>query len=316
MIVEAAARLSCVADAALALQLAGIAISPRHVGRLAHEIGGQRAQQRDAKAIQHRRRPLPARLAPPPAVVAVEVDGGRLRTRAAARGPGVHQPQNKEDKVACLVSLQSDRHAHDPQPEPPPSFTEPRRVQRLVRPMKGLPGEPPAEAAGPEQTPAPPGPAKKAPSVTASPQRLVGTGVASRHEGRSCGPLGAAEAQERAFYQARRRAFLGDGQAYHWSIQPGYVPDVEPIVDLLHVLCSLDRAAWATGGEEAQPWSLYLAWLRACWQGRVGTVRAERHVWQGRLGKPPPGEELKEHDPRRLVAQAWRYLGNNQERMD
>jgi hypothetical protein len=316
VIVEAAGRLQSFADAAFAVHLAGVEISPRHLGRLAHEIGGEMAQKRDDKSVQHRRRQLPARVAEAPAVAAVEVDGGRLRTRAAARGPGVHQPQHKEDKVACLVSLQSGRHERDPQPEPPPSFTEPRRVQRLVRQMKGLPGEHPAETAEPEDAPEPPGPEKKAPPVTESPRRLVETCVASMQPSRSFGPLVAAEAQERAFYQAQRRAFLGDGQAYNWSIQKGYFRDFEPIVDLLHVLCYLYLAAWAAGGEESSRWPLYLAWLRACWQGRVGEVIAELRVWQDQLGKPPPGEELKEYDPRRLVAEALTYLGNNQERMD
>jgi len=313
IIVEAAGRLPSFADAAFALHLAGVDISPRHVGRLAHEIGGEMAQKRDDKAVAHRRRQLPVRVAAAPEVVAVEVDGGRLRTRAAVSGPGVHQPQNKEDKVACLVSLHSDRHAQDPQPEPPPSFTEPRRVQRVVRQMKGLPGEHPAEAAGPEEAPAPPRPEPKAPPVTAAPQRLVGTCVASMHDSRSFGPLVAAAAQERDFYQAKRRAFLGDGQAYNWSIQKGYFPDFEPLVDLLHVLCYLYLAAWATGGEEAQRWSLYLAWLRACWQGRVGEVIEELRVWEGRLGKPPPEEELKEYDPRRLVGAALSYTSRGQE---
>jgi hypothetical protein len=30
---------------------------------------------------------------------------------------------------------------------------------------------------------------------------------------------------------------VADGLAYNWSIQEGYFPDSEPIVDLLHVLC-------------------------------------------------------------------------------
>jgi hypothetical protein len=315
IIVEAAGRLSSFADAAFALHLAGVEISPRHLGPLAHEIGSEMAQKRDDKAIAHRRRQLPARVAATPEGVAVEVDGGRLRTRAAGSGPGVHQPQNKEDKVACLVSLHSDRHDQDPQPEPLPSFTEPRRVQRLVRQMKGLPSEHPAAASGPEETSAPP-PEKKALPVTESPRRLVGTCVASLHDSRSFGPLVAAEAPERDFDRAGRRAFLGDGQAYNWSIHKGYFPDFEPIVGLLHVLCYLYLAAWATGGEEARRWAPYLSWLRAWWQGRVGEVIAELRVWQGQRGKPPPGEELPEYDPRRLVAAALSYLENNQGRMD
>jgi hypothetical protein len=316
MIVEAAGKLPSSASASYALHLAGVEISARHVERLAHEIGKEMAQKQEDQALKRRRRQLPARVATPPQVAAVEVDGGRLRTRATGCGPGVHQAQNKEDKIACLVSLHSERQQQDPQPEPPESFTQPRRVQRLVRQMKGLPSEHPEEPAEPagagEPAPAEP----KAPPVQESPKPLVRTCVASMKKARFFGPLVAAEAQERAFYQAQRRAFLGDGLGYNWSIQKAYFPDFEPIVDFLHVLCYLYLAAWATGGEPAQRWSLYLAWLRACWQGRVRAVIEELRVWQDRLGKPPAEEQLKEFDPRRLVAEALRYLVNNQQRMD
>lgn len=321
IIVEAAGKLQSFADAAYALHVAGVEISARHVERLTHEIGGEMAQKRDDKAIKRRRRQLPARVASTPEVAAVEVDGGRMRTRATDCGPGVHEAKNKEDKIACLVSLQSDRHEQDPQPEPPESFTEPRRVQRLVREMKGLPGEHPAEAAEPEETGEPeeatePTFEKKAPPVKESPKRLVRTCVASLQEVRSFGPMVAAEAQERDFYRAKRRAFLGDGLAYNWSIWKAYFRDFEPIVDILHVLCYLYLAAWATGGAECQRWSLYLDWFRACWQGRVSAVIEELRGWQDQLGKPPENEELTQYEPRRLVAEALSYLGNNQKRMD
>jgi hypothetical protein len=133
---------------------------------------------------------------------------------------------------------------------------------------------------------------------------------------RAFGPLLAGQAQRRGFYQASRRAFVGDGQAYNWTIHRGYFPHFEPIVDFLHVLCYVYLAAWAVGGEQAQRWSLYLDWLRACWQGRVSEVLEQLTVWQQRLGKPPPGEPLAENDPRRLVAEALTYLQNNQSRMD
>jgi hypothetical protein len=86
---------------------------------------------------------LPVRVRAVPEVVAVAVDGGHLRTRAPGWGPGVHQPQNKEEKLACLVRLASTVQTQDPQPEPPPSFQEPRRVQQ----MQGMYADKPQEEA-------------------------------------------------------------------------------------------------------------------------------------------------------------------------
>jgi hypothetical protein len=315
MIVEAGGRFSF-ADAAFALHLAGVSISPRHIRHLTLLVGAELAAARDARAVAHRRRQLEPEGAPPaPAVVAaVEVDGGRLRTRAPGCGPGVHQAQHKEDKIACLVSLPSDTHAQDPQPEPPPSLQEPRRVQRLVQKMKGLSGESPAAADEPAVAPGwDQPPRRRAEEATAG---RVRTCLASLQDSRSFGPLLAGEAQRRGFYQAPRRAFLGDGQAYNWAIHKGYFRDFEPIVDFLHVLCYVYLAAWAVGQSEEQRWSIYLDWLRACWQGRVDEVIEPLRIWQGHLGEPPPGEELPENDPRRLVAETLTYLGNNRPRMD
>jgi hypothetical protein len=316
MIAEADARLQSAADASFAMHLAGVEICPRHVQRIAGKIGGELAQQRDDKVVQQRRRELPVRVATTPEVVAVEVDGGRLRTRDVDCGPGVHDYKNKEDKIACLVTLKSEVQETDPQPEPPESFLQPRRVQRLVQQMQGLAGDKPQEEAEQEDasTLAQPEAASQEPPAT--PRKHVRTCVASMADCHSFGPMVAAEAQERDFYRAGRRAFLGDGAAYNWGIQRGYFADFEPINDFLHVLCYVYLAAWGVGSEEAQRWRIYVGWLRACWQGRVQEVIEELQLWQGRIGEPPEGEELDAKDPRRLVAEALSYLGNNQSRME
>lgn len=135
-IVTAAARLHSYADAAFALGLSGLSISARHVQQLTQEVGTELAEARDAQADARRHRVLEPRVATTPEVVVVEVDGGRLRTRATGRGPGVHQAEGKEDKIACLATLSVVAQDADPCPEPPPSFVEPRRIQRLVAQMK------------------------------------------------------------------------------------------------------------------------------------------------------------------------------------
>ena len=318
-IVTAATRLHSFADAAFALSLSGLSISPRHVQQLTHEVGIELAAARDAQAVARRHRVLEPRVATTPEVVVVEVDGGRLRTRASGCGPGVHQAEGKEDKIACLATLTDVAADADPCPEPPPSFVEPRRIQRLVTQMKGSAGEAksqenpvevedsssdiPVSSATPESEPW-------------SPVRLVRTCVASVTNSRSFGPLMAAEAQSRNFYAAKRRAFVADGAAYNWTIHRGYFADFEPIVDLLHVVCYLFGAAPAVSSEATQGWVRYQEWLQAVWQGRVSDVIAVMSDHQERLGRPPPDEELSASDPRVVLAEAVRYLGNNRDRMD
>jgi hypothetical protein len=315
-IVELAGQLRSFQQAALALRvLTQLDISGRQSGRLTQEIGVELAKARDAKVIQHRRRQLQPQVQTVPDVVAVEVDGGRLETRQPGQGPGVHQAQNKEDKIACLVSLSSTVSTEDPQPQPPPAFVDPPRVARLVRQMQG-------QAA--QATPEPNTPLEQAAACATttlcepwqgSPKKLVRTCVASMQNSRAFGPMMAAEAQSRNFYKARRRAFLGDGSAYNWTIQRGYFRDFEPIVDFLHVLCYVYLAAWAVGGEDGQRWSLYLDWLRACWQGRVGEVIEQLRLWQERLGPLREGGPPEENAVREQVKKSLGYLRNNQKRM-
>jgi hypothetical protein len=306
-IVAAAGQLRSFEQTAVALRLrAGLDISARHVGRLVQEVGAELALARDDKAQQRRRRQPVAAATEAPAVAVVEVAGGRLGTRRPGLGPGVHQPQAREDKIACLVSVRSTPQEDDPQPQPPPSFLNPPRVARLVRQMRAAAG------------PAPPGPEEPAATAAAAPptaaderwagapKRSLRTCVATLQDSRAFGPMVAGEAHSRRFYQAPRRAFVADGQAYNWELQRAYFPDFEPIVDFLHVLCYLYRAAQAAGTVEAERWSLSGDWLRLCWRGQVSAVLAALAVAQERLGRPPPGEELAAGDPRRPVAEALR----------
>ena len=140
-VVTASARFGSFKDATAAVVMSGIEISESQVRRLAHEVGQELIQQRDRKAVEHRQRKLLPRAEVVPAAVVVEVDGGRIRTRAGGAPPGVHDAKNREDKIACLATMSSQTFDIDPQPEPTEMFLCPRRVQRLVQQMKGGAGE-------------------------------------------------------------------------------------------------------------------------------------------------------------------------------
>ena len=278
-------------------------------------MGVALAQQRDAKVAQGRRR-LPVRVAQTPALVAVEVDGGRRRTRAPDGGPGVHEQANREDKVACSITLQGEVYAQDPQPEPPPSFRQPRRLERLVRQMAGQAGEALPETADATLATVEESAAVSDPTAEPwAPQKRLRTCVASMADSAAFGRMVAAEAHERDFYRAARKAFVADGAAYNGTLQRTHFADFEALVDVLHVLCYVYAAAWAVRETAAERWDQYVAWLRAGWQGHVGDVLAELQTWQGRVGRPPPGEDLPRMDPRRAVSEAWTYLSHNADRM-
>lgn len=320
-IVRLAGRLSSAEQASAALQeAADVSISGRHVQRLTREVGEDLARQRDAQAEQHRHRQLKPRVKEVPSLAVVEVDGGRLGTRQAGAGPGVHQQQSKEDKIACLMSMTSDIHVEDPQPQPPPAFRDAPRVARLVRQLKAQAA--PAgsvEVAAQQADAADLAAAQEQRVVTEAPRpgkprSLERTCVASMLKSRAFGPLVAAEAQSRSFYDAPRQAFLGDGQKYNWSIQRGYFPHFVPITDFLHVLCYIYTAAWAVADDEASRWAQFECWMTACWQGEVAKVVSELTTWQQRLGRPPP--EAETQDRRSVVAASLTYLRNNKDRMN
>ena len=80
----------------------GIPLRESSVLRLTQEVGSEMVEHRDRQVMEHRRRVLKPRHQIIPDAVVVEVDGGRMRTRAAHAAPGVHDPQNKEDKIAGI----------------------------------------------------------------------------------------------------------------------------------------------------------------------------------------------------------------------
>jgi hypothetical protein len=284
--------------------LADIPVSGRHVGRLTEAVGAELVAARDEQAEAHRTRTLRPQVPNTPGVVAVEVDGGRDQRRAEGLGCGARDPQWREDKVACLVTLASTTHECDPQPEPPECFLDRRHVANMTQ----CPIARQVEVAGVR-----PPPASPPERIDWQPERLVRTCVATTRDSEAFGRLVGAEATARNFGAASRRAFVGDGQAYNWAIHRRWFADYVPVVDFIHVLGYVWQAANATGGGEAERWDRYVRWRRDCWQGRGSDVLAEWDAEQGRIGEPPRDAEAT--DPRVVLARSRGYLRNNADRM-
>lgn len=271
-------------------QITDLSISPRHLQDLTHEIGGELAAERDRRTQRTRDRPLntPPRPAEPPlALAAVMTDGGRMQTRRPGSKTGVHQPHWRETKSAVLLRMTDVATGHDPHPELPRCFATSMATSAPI--------------------------ASESSSATATrwgPRCLVRTGLATLADSEEFGWMLAAEAERRGFHSAARGAFVGDGQAYNWTIQRRHFAPFTPILDFLHAAEYVHDAAKATGDA-----TLGRTWAEACWQGRVADVITELGRKQGALA-PPPDPKAEPDHPWCVLETSRGYLENNREKMD
>ncbi|WP_157470150.1 LysR family transcriptional regulator [Gemmata sp. SH-PL17] len=255
---------------------------------------------------------------PPPAGAVVAVDGGRIQTRVPhpGKGPGVHEHGWKEDKVACLYTLDG----AEPGTDPPRVFTDRNRVDELARAIHAQRGTNPDWPALPAEAGSAPLP-EAAPEADARPRvrppaRGERSCVVSMQDRDRFGKVVAAEAYARNFYGSGRRAFLGDGPRYNWAIRDKWFADFEPVADFVHVLSHLYAAATALSADAEERWWLYVGWMTSCWQSKGGEVvtairtRAEDRGWS------PPGAEVSEGDWRVVVERTLTYVSNNAGHME
>lgn len=303
-------------------KLAELSISQTHVANLTHQIGRELIAVRDQQAELHRFRQLPADPHQPPVELAcVETDGGRMMTRAPDQPRGVHEEQWKEPKVAVLWRMSGKTFDDDPHPELPRCFQDRQRVAELVRDIHG--GSTAGTGAA-EQDITQEGITGENAAVDQSPaarerwqpQRVFRTCVATLRDVHGFGPLAAAEAQRRGFYQAGRKAFIADGQEANWTVQRLHFPDFTPVTDFMHAVAYAYAAAQAMTGPQ-ELWPRYLEYAAACWQGRSDEVIAELGAWLAEhpLPEQVPLKEISSTDPRKIVHESLTYLTNNRARM-
>lgn len=329
-------------------ELADLEVSDKQTRRVCKSIGAERVAERDAQAAAYQALPLVERKAAPagvtsPELAVVGVDGGRLqifeRSAAAPAPPEVIQDDNplaeesvpvateqpakaplrwREDKIGLLLTMSGESHAVDPCPEIPASFVNPHWIEQLAKELghRGVaaeklipPAEPPPTAVG---KPAEPPPTAAAEPQWQPPEVESKYLVATRRPWEDFGPLVAARAWALGFYQASRRAFLGDGAETNWTLWRQYFSSFVPILDFIHALTYVFHAALA-GRSSHDGWQIYTRWIGWVWKGEVERTIAELAARQAELGVPTA--DAKATSPAKLVSRALGYLQNHKERM-
>ena len=92
---------------------------------LCHEVGNELVDQRQQRTQAYHQQPLntpPQAASPPVPLAVVLIDEGRIQTRQADAGPGVHNPAWRETKTAVLLRKKHQPADSNPQPELPECF--------------------------------------------------------------------------------------------------------------------------------------------------------------------------------------------------
>ena len=283
--------------------LMDLQVSPKTVNTTTVTIGNELGQQRDELADAYQARPLPQPVTaaePPIAIACVEVDGGRMQTRTPGQGVGVHDPHWRENKNAGFFRMQGDRFATDPCPDLPSCFTDRKRLKDLLTGLETSHDESVVET--------------EKPDLSWRPESQFRTCLSSLCNSDRFGELMSAEADQRGFYSADRRAFLGDGLAYNWSIHEQHFSQFEPILDFIHPIERLHEASRSLYDDADEAWKACLKWMELCWNGDTQEVIGQLSAEQEAIGSPD--EATPENDTRAIVAETLTYLSNNISRMD
>ena len=218
-------------------KLAELSVSVPEILDLSSMIGQELREHLEEQAAAHASQTLEPQYAQAASLAVVSTDGGRIMTRAEGRR-GVHDQAWKETKNACLMTMSSTPSEHDPHPELPTCFTDRNTSNNWCREIHASACREPQNSGKSRDFCGNGGrlaivlASRRARAVADQqskkewrPKRLVRTCVSSMVSSDEFGPLVAGEAQRRGFYQAARRAFLGDGQAWNWTLQATHFPD-------------------------------------------------------------------------------------------
>jgi hypothetical protein len=272
-------------------------LSTSTIRRIAQEVGSELAQES--------REGSDAEVVVPQAAV-VSCDGGRIRTREPGNGRGVRPSGEngwRETKNASLerMALPELGGDVDPCPDLPTTFRTTASVAEIT------------EKPAPNVDPPPNDEARRI--VYRGPKRVLRTVLASMASSDDFGPMMEREARRRRFFDSSRRAFLGDGLAWNWTLWKKHFRPFIPILDFIHAIHYVFDAAMCLADNEREGWDMYVRAITLCWQGRVDEVIRQWTAACRHRGIDVAGK-LADDDPNKPLVDAVRYLTNNRSRMD
>lgn len=299
-------------------EMAEVRVSAERIRRLTGKIGGERLAQREEQIQALEKLPLPERrlspIVPAPRVACVQMDGGRVQYRERDQPRPVGKEKFwREMKVGDLRTFQSEISVVDPSPSIPEVFLNRRRMEKIVREIKGfsakredLPEHAEREQLAEELL------EQAQTEKRKRPQPLVLSVVATRQDVHAFGPMLEAAAYERGFHAAERKAFVADGAEANWTVWRTHFSRYTPILDFVHAISYVYAAAHA-GRTSDEGWKCYVRWAQWVWEGNVACVIEELKEQQRTVGPPLDGDA--ENSPRQQTATTLGYLQNQQERM-
>lgn len=291
-------------------------LNVKRIERLTERIGAERVAERDAAVRAWQARPLVEKEQAPPHVKAPKLaalmpDGGRMQLRETNAEGSTHW---FEYKGGCLLEMESETQETDPCPELPELFLQRERMEQLTREI----GKKSAEVhAGPDEAPPEPDQVSDTPlgDYPEPPKVISRDIVATSRNSDQFGPMLATRAWALGMFGSPRKAYVGDGSSWIWTIWKNYFKPFGfvAILDFIHALTYVYAAAMADR-TEAAGWPVYARWITWVWQGQVSRVIVELAQRQQELGLPTDDDGAT--SPRQIVSDALTYLQNQQSRMD